>query len=121
MEHTHDKHEHHEHHVHKGTEDKFAHVNENVQQKVYIIENLGCANCAAKMEKKINELPKVEAATITFATKQLRVASNHQEQLLPVLQEICSSIESEVIVTPRESKKEEKRKKSIPVHLYRLV
>ena len=109
MEHTHDKHEHHEHHVHKGTEDKFAHVNENVQQKVYIIENLGCANCAAKMEKKINELPKVEAATITFATKQLRVASNHQEQLLPVLQEICSSIESEVIVTPRESKKEEKK------------
>ena len=24
--------------------------------KIYILENLGCANCAAKMEKKINEI-----------------------------------------------------------------
>ena len=103
----HHNHEHqeHEHHVHKEAEDRFANVSENVQQKVYIVENLGCANCAAKMEKRINELPEVEAATLTFATKQLRVASNHQEQLLPVLQKICASIESEVIVRPKEEKK----------------
>ena len=105
-------HEHdHEHHVHteaKETEDKFAHVKQGVQQKIYIVENLGCANCAAKMEKKINELPEVEAASLTFATKQLRVASNHQEQLLPILQEICSSIESEVVVRPREEAKQKK-------------
>ena len=105
MEHTHDKHNnehctcshahvhnhghhhdhehctcnHEHHHIHKETEDKFAHLEQDIQQKIYIIENLGCANCAAKMEKKINELSEVEAATITFATKQLRVASNHQE------------------------------------------
>lgn len=70
--------------------------------RIYIIENLGCANCAAKMEKKINALPEVEAATITFATKQLRVASNHHDKLLPVLQEICASVESEVVVRLRE-------------------
>lgn len=116
-EHHHEKHEEHEgcccghhhgheHHVHKETEDKFGEVNKSVQQKVYIVENLGCANCAAKMEKKINELPEVEAATLTFATKQLRVASNHQERLLPILQEICSSIESEVVVRPKEEQKE---------------
>ena len=70
--------------------------------RIYIIENLGCANCAAKMEKKINELPEVEVATITFATKQLRVASNHHDKLLPVLQEICASVESEVVVRLRE-------------------
>ena len=74
------------------------HTHSHAEQKVYIIENLGCANCAAKMEKKINELPEVEVATITFATKQLRVASNHQEHLLPKLQEICASVESEVVV-----------------------
>lgn len=86
-------------HQHEHT---FEHIEHDVLQKVYIIENLGCANCAAKMERKINELPEVEAATITFATKQLRVASNHQAELLPVLQEICSSIESEVVVRLRE-------------------
>lgn len=104
----------HEHHVNKEIEDKFAHIKPEVQQKIYIIENLGCANCAAKMEKKINELPEVEAATLTFATKQLRVASNNQEYILPILQEICSSIESEVIVRQREevNKKQETEKES---------
>lgn len=110
-EHDHD-HDHEHHHIHKENEDKFAHLKQDVKQKIYIIENLGCANCAAKMEKKINELPEVEAATITFATKQLRVASNHQEQLLATLQEICSSIESEVIVRPKEEGKVREEKES---------
>ena len=74
----------------------------SAKKKIYILENLGCANCAAKMERKINELPEVELATITFATKQLSVASNHQEHLLPKLQEICASVESEVVVRVRE-------------------
>ncbi len=109
--HHHEEHDHHTHgHVCENTHNH-THVNESVQQKVYIIENLGCANCAAKMEKKINELPEVEFAALTFATKQLRVASDHQENLLPVLQEICSSIESEVVVRPKEDKQKEDKQK----------
>lgn len=117
-EHDHAHHHDHEHeHVHKESEEKFAHVSKDVQQKVYIVENLGCANCAAKMEKKINELPEVEAATLTFATKQLRVASNHQEALLPVLQEICASIESEVVVRPKEAKTETPKESNVKAFL----
>lgn len=119
--HEHDHHEHEHHHEHEGcgcghdhvqdaaAGDRFSHIKPDVKQTVYIVENLGCANCAAKMEKKINELPEVEAATLTFATKQLRVASNHQEQLLPILQEICSSIESEVIVRPKEEQQKSEK------------
>ncbi len=103
--HSHEHHEHHHEHEQEHAEEKLAHVSAGVQKKIYIIENLGCANCAAKMERKINELAEVEAATITFATKQLCVASNHQEHLLPKLQEICASVESEVIVRPREEEK----------------
>ena len=95
-------HEHHHHEHEKHHEEHMAHVSAGVKKKIYIIENLGCANCAAKMERKINELPEVEVATITFATKQLCVASNHQEHLLPKLQEICASVESEVVVRVRE-------------------
>ncbi|MBQ8804620.1 MAG: cadmium-translocating P-type ATPase [Tyzzerella sp.] len=115
--HNHDHEHHHEAcccgHHHEQKEDTFAHVDHKIEQKIYIIENLGCANCAAKMEKKINDLPEVEAATITFATKQLRVASNHHEHLLPVLQEICSSVESEVIVKLREEDKPKKVQKGL--------
>ncbi len=69
--------------------------------KIYILENLGCANCAAKMEQKINELPEVEKATITFATKQLKVESKTSDDLLSRLQEVCASIEHEVVVVPQ--------------------
>ena len=31
-----------------------------MEQKVYIIQNLDCANCAAKIESKFNALPEVE-------------------------------------------------------------
>ena len=98
-EHDHSHHSHEEVH-HTGRE--FDGVSAGVEQKVYILEGLGCANCAAKMERQIRELPGVEMATITLATKQLRVAANHQEELLPRFREICASIEEQVTVTPRE-------------------
>ncbi|MCI9270293.1 MAG: cadmium-translocating P-type ATPase [Dorea sp.] len=107
-------HEHHAGHHHdaaRHTGHEFDQVGGHVRQKIYILENLGCANCAAKMEKAINELPQVEAATITYATKQLRVAANHQEKLLPELQRICSSIEHQVTVVPRGDAAPEKKQK----------
>ena len=111
--HEHEHKEHHHHHeevAHTG--DGFNGVSQDTPQKIYILENLGCANCAAKMEKRIRELPGVEMAAITFATKQLRVAAHNQEELLPKFREICSSIESEVQVIPREELvKETKREK----------
>ena len=74
---------------------------DGVEKHVYILENLGCANCAAKMEAKIRDIPAVKYATITYATKQLRVAADDQKSLLPVFQEICASIEPDVRVLPR--------------------
>lgn len=74
----------------------------NFKTKVYVLENLGCANCAAKMERAINALPEVSEATITFATKQLKVTAKEHTDLLPELQKICAGIESEVIVKERD-------------------
>ena len=69
----------------------------------YTLENLGCANCAAKMEQKINALPSVEHASITYATKQLHLTADDCDSLLPQIQAICSSIEDDVKVVPLES------------------
>ena len=71
-------------------------------KRVYILKNLGCANCAAKMEYKIKELPGVTYANISFATKQLRLSAADHEALLPEIQKICTSIESDVEVVPRD-------------------
>ena len=36
---------------------------------VYNLENIDCANCSAKIEAKIKELPEVDDAVLTFATR----------------------------------------------------
>lgn len=74
------------------------------KKRVYILDNLGCANCAAKMEAKIKALPEVDYATITYSTKQLRISAPDPDALLPTIQDICKSIESGVIVRPRTRK-----------------
>lgn len=70
-------------------------------KKVYFIENLGCANCAAKMEEKINALPQVEAAVLTFATRQLQVTAENPGALLEQMQKIVASIEPDAKITDR--------------------
>ena len=87
-------HEHEHHHSHSAASAK----------RVYILENLGCAHCASKMEEQIQHLDGVENATITFATKQLRLNAADPDALLPQIRKICTSIESEVKVVPRNPK-----------------
>ncbi len=71
-------------------------------KKVYIIENLDCANCAAKIESKFNAHEKVQEATITFATKQLRLTAEEPDALIPELIQIARTVEGEVEIYPRD-------------------
>ena len=110
-EHEHDHHHHHDdEHCGCGCEDH-AHDHGHHHShsaasatRVYILENLGCAHCASKMEEQIQLLDGVENATITFATKQLRLNAADPDALLPQIRKICTSIESEVKVVPRNPK-----------------
>ena len=70
--------------------------------KIYMLENLGCAHCAAKMEEKIGEINGIEQVSITFATKQLRITAEEPDRYLEEIRKICTSIESQVQVVPRE-------------------
>jgi len=63
-------------------------------RKTYAVEHLGCANCAAKMEEKMNRLPGVEAVLV-FTTRQLHITADDPDALLPQLQAIVSSIEAD--------------------------
>jgi copper chaperone CopZ len=40
-------------------------------KKVFKLADLGCANCAAKMEREINKLNGVNNATVNFITQKL--------------------------------------------------
>ena len=71
---------------------------------VYIMENLDCANCAAKMEAKFNAHPSVQEAVITFATRQLRLTAEDPDSLIPELQELARTVEGEVEIHSRGDK-----------------
>ena len=77
----------------------------DLEKKVYILEGIDCANCAAKIEAKIRQMPEVGFASVAFATKQLRVSANNQAELLPKMQAVVDSIEDGVTIVPRQRKK----------------
>ena len=69
------------------------------------MKNIDCANCSAKIEKKIQELPEVDDCILTFATRQLRVYSSEGTKLLPKMQEIADQIEPGTVIEIREEGK----------------
>ena len=66
----------------------------------YRLLNLGCAHCAAKMEERINRLPQVQEAVITYALKQLKVTAEDPDALLEEMEKIVRKIESQVKIEP---------------------
>lgn len=85
---SHQHHEHHEHHT------------PGARTAVYTLQDLGCPNCAAKMEHALQHLPGVEKAVITYANKQLRLTAADPDSLLPRVQAVCQRIEPQVTVQP---------------------
>ena len=76
-----------------------------MKTKKYRLANLGCAHCAAKMEEKINSMPQVKEAVITFALKQLRVTAEDPNALINEMQKIVQKIESKVVIEQWSDKK----------------
>ena len=74
-----------------------------MEKKLYSIENLDCANCAAKIEAKFNAHPQVQEAIITFSTRQLRLTAEDPDSLLPELTELARTVESGVTLLPRDT------------------
>ncbi len=64
-------------------------------KKVYRMENLECAHCAAKMEQAIGKLEGVESVSVSFLTQKLilNVEESKLEQIVAETQKICKKIE----------------------------
>ena len=50
-------------------------------KKTYKMENLDCANCAAKMENAISKLEGVEAVSVNFLMQKVTIQA--EKELLP--------------------------------------
>ena len=65
-------------------------------KKIYKLEDLDCAHCAAKMEKAIAKLSGVESASISFLSQKLTITFAEGAEIDSVMKEaaaICKKIE----------------------------
>ena len=62
-------------------------------KKKYSISGIDCANCAAKLEAKMNELPEVESVTLSFTTQQLYVEAENPDEAVKALQALADKVE----------------------------
>lgn len=74
-----------------------------METKVYILENLCCANCAARIEEKFNAHPGVQKAVIVFPTRQLRLSAEGPDTLIGELTELARTVEPDVLIVPGRS------------------
>ena len=65
------------------------------------IQNLGCANCAAKMENDINKLDGVSKASISFMTQRLTLDADDTrfDDIVNECDRICKKYEPETSIT----------------------
>ena len=66
-------------------------------KKVYRLENLGCASCAAKMERAISRIDGVESASVGFMTRRLTIEAEESdlEAILDKAQSLISKYEKD--------------------------
>ena len=62
-------------------------------KKSFQLENLDCANCAAKIKKSINRLENVNSAKISFMSSKLILDADDMTTALKSSQEVISKIE----------------------------
>ncbi len=70
-------------------------------RKVFKVQDLDCANCAAKMEDRIKTVDGVESASMRFMTQKLVIEvadPDRLDEIMDKVQEICKSIEPDMVI-----------------------
>ncbi len=71
-------------------------------KKTFILEELDCANCAAKMQEKIKKVKGVNDCSITFMTKKMFLdAEDVQfENIIMEVKKLIKKVEPDVEMIP---------------------
>ena len=64
-------------------------------KKVFKLEDLDCANCAAKMERAINKIDGVTAATVSFMSQRLTIEADDArfDDIMKNVVKTCKKVE----------------------------
>lgn len=64
-------------------------------KKVFKVCDLDCANCAMKMERKINEIDGVVSACVNFMTQKITLEfdENRKDEVVKQMVAVCRKVE----------------------------
>lgn len=68
---------------------------ESAMKKKFKLEDLDCANCAAKMEEAIKKIPGVNDANVSFMTQKMMVDAEDEkfDDIMKEVVEVCAKVE----------------------------
>lgn len=69
-------------------------------KKTFKLEELDCANCAAKMERGINELADVTSATVNFMAQKLviEIPDEKFDATMKLVQKVIAKVEPDCTI-----------------------
>ena len=69
-------------------------------KKVYLVENLDCANCAAKMEDAIKKIDGVNDASVSFMTQKLSIDADDArfDEIMAQVVAVCRKVEPDCTI-----------------------
>ncbi len=93
------EHEHHHHDEECGCGHEHEHDHHHGNDDDFIIENLDCAHCGAKIEEAISRIDGVESAVLNFPMKKFRIKGNITDELLEKINQVANGIEAGVVIS----------------------
>ncbi len=66
-------------------------------RKKFKMEDLDCANCAAKMEDGIKKIDGVTSASVSFMTQKLVIEADEErfDEIMKKVVEVCGKVDSD--------------------------
>ena len=65
-------------------------------KKVFKLEGLNCAHCAAKIEEKVGKLEGVKSVMINFMTTKMTLESENMEEVVEKVKKLVNEVEPDV-------------------------
>ena len=66
-----------------------------IMKKIFILENLDCANCAQKMEDAIRKINGVQEVTVSFMAQKITLTADdaRYDEIVKEMVKVCKRVE----------------------------
>jgi len=75
-------------------------MEENNMKKKFKLQDLDCANCAAKMEEAIKKIEGVSDATVSFMTQKMTIEADDSrfDEIMKEVVSVCRKVEPDCVI-----------------------